>query len=296
MTWQTEWNAIAGRIDGLVQAAELYIRAFSARSEDPYGVAKKQIGPQTQAIFESIQEFRGDYGEQLPTNAVNCIDVFASQFGSLLSDPKTKGFHAVVAPVTAVASLKSELEYYLSDFSVIARRLSERAFVHLQRTIVADDTVGERWHAAFQQGEVACEKLGAVHLLAHGIWAFKVSAEGERTDLVFGEPLPADDDLQRAAEAIVLTEWKLVREDSELDDRIAEAASQAQLYRAGVLGGLELANYRYLVFVSQDSLEMPDDQEHHGVIFRHINVAVRPSTPSRAARRRRRPEPAKDGN
>jgi hypothetical protein len=35
---------------------------------------------------------------------------------------------------------------------------------------------------------LACEKLAGVHLLLHGIWAFKVHAAGERTDLVFPQP------------------------------------------------------------------------------------------------------------
>src|SRR3989442_569356 len=41
-------------------------------------------------------------------------------------------------------------------------------------------------YRAFEAGVPACESLGACHLLAHSVWAFKTSAEGERTDLVLG--------------------------------------------------------------------------------------------------------------
>src|ERR1700722_9028346 len=36
-------------------------------------------------------------------------------------------------------------------------------------------------------GSVACERLGAVHLLWHGIFAFKVDGSGARTDLIAPE-------------------------------------------------------------------------------------------------------------
>jgi hypothetical protein len=48
------------------------------------------------------------------------------------------------------------------------------------------------------------EKLGAAHLLLHGIWAFKVSATGERTDLVPGEKLEITPQVEAASEALVL--------------------------------------------------------------------------------------------
>ena len=56
------------------------------------------------------------------------------------------------------------------------RARSERAFLHLRRLLAVDRDVRAKWKAAYEgkQGEVACEALGAVHLLSHGIYAFKV--------------------------------------------------------------------------------------------------------------------------
>jgi len=50
----------------------------------------------------------------------------------------------------------------------------------------------------------------AGHFLVHGTWAFKARTEGERTDLVLGAPLHVDDNVRRASDALVLTEWKRV--------------------------------------------------------------------------------------
>src|SRR5260221_1264020 len=49
----------------------------------------------------------------------------------------------------------------------------------------------------------------------HGIWAFKVSATGERTDLVPGEKLEITPQVEAASEALVLTDWKCVRKPGE---------------------------------------------------------------------------------
>ena len=74
---------------------------------------------------------------------------------------------------------------------MVIRTRSERAFAHLQRHFVADAECRDKWTSAFTDGEVACEALRALHLLLHGLWAFKVDNAGARTDLVFQEPLGA---------------------------------------------------------------------------------------------------------
>src|SRR5258707_13086277 len=68
---------------------------------------------------------------------------------------------------------KGNLSFILSDTQEVLRSRADRAFEHLQRMIVADSDYKAKWQAAFDRGEEACEQLGAVHLLLHGIWAFK---------------------------------------------------------------------------------------------------------------------------
>jgi hypothetical protein len=115
----------------------------------------------------------------------------------------------------------------------------------------------------------------------HGIWAFKVGAEGERTDLVFGEALTDVSAIERSAEALVLTEWKLIRSNSNVERVASDARKQATRYSTGALGGLELADYRFIVLVSKLFIQLPRDHLEDGVLYRHINIAVNPQTPSK---------------
>jgi hypothetical protein len=147
--------------------------------------------------------------------------------------------------------------------------------------IVVDQEFREKWKSALREGEVACEKLGAVHLLLHGIWAFKVDAAGERTDLVFqdltGDRVPE----QPYADGLVLTEWKTLAAGADAKKRFAEARSQAQRYARGALAGNELTGYRYAIVVSERHVTTPADLPEGAVVYRHINIAVDPRSPSR---------------
>ena len=140
----------------------------------------------------------------------------------------------------------------------------------------------KKWKAAFAKKEPDCEKLGGLHLLSHGIWAFKADAAGGRTDLIVGEPLKDLSDVDRAAEGLVLTEWKLARQLSDVPAAFAAAKRQADLYSVGMLAGYELHAYRYLVAVTGHSMTAPADIVDKGVTYRHIALAVDPPTPSKA--------------
>jgi hypothetical protein len=181
-----------------------------------------------------------------------------------------------------LAAFETEMSFILSDVQESIRARSERAFSHLQRSIVVDASFREKWQEAFKNGEVACEKLGAVHLLLHGIWAFKVDAAGARTDLVFQEPAGDLTKAQRYADGFVLTEWKKANPKDDPGRRFDEARLQAGRYSQGALAGSELTSYRYAVVVSRQEVEVPDDLRESGVVYRHINIAVDPRTPSRA--------------
>jgi hypothetical protein len=177
------------------------------------------------------------------------------------------------------------MSYALSNHGEVLRSLCDVAFEHLRRLIVVDEDARRKWQAAFKSGEIECERLGAVHLLLHEIWAFKVSGTGERTDLIF--PVPPNP--IGALTGLVLTEWKVSKAAGR--DYFGEAFKQARSYSQGVLAATELATHRYLVVVSDRALECPEDRIDSGITFRHINIPVRPETPSKAARRKSPVEP-----
>jgi hypothetical protein len=196
-----------------------------------------------------------------------------------------------------LTAFESEMSFLLADTQEIIRARSERAFLHLQRLLAVDADFSDKWRAAFEEGgERHCEKLGAVHLLWHGIFAFKVAALGAGTDLVFPDK-PIEASLaQRGIEGLVLTEWKAANEGNAAS-RFEEARNQAQLYQQGPLVSSELTGYRYAIAVSLTNLPreaVPDDMVIGGVVYRHINIAIEPRRPSERARARpRRSSPSK---
>lgn len=281
MTYADQWNALSSRIRGLMQAGELHARFLAVRSSDNHGRAKR-LREQSESVVSALEAFRDRFRHALPPAALASIDDFTQKFGPLIRNASGSADslkERVWAALVLLAAFETEMSYALSDMQEVIHTRSERAFVHLQRLIVADREFREKWKAAFNDGEVACEKLGAVHLLWHGIWAFKVDAAGARTDLVFQEPVRSLTDQERYADGIVLTEWKTATSKN-AEKKFDDARSQAKRYAQGVLAGSELTAYRYAVVVTRAQVEFPTDRAEDGTVYRHINIAVEPLTPS----------------
>jgi hypothetical protein len=281
MNWVTDARALDQRIRGLVEAGEFFVRTLAVNTEDSYRVSDRYLSPEASRIFEEVVAFRERYSAVLPAAAIDAIDRFVGSARPLMTGSDLKTLALLKARLAPLAAFRAELAYHLSDRTAVAHRLSERAFQHLQRSIVADAAVRARWQDAFKQGETACEKLGAAHLLSHGLWAFKAFGAGEATDLVFPEPIDPTK-VESAADALVLTEWKVVRQPTDTIPQAKQAHTQAARYVRGVLGGLELHAYRYLVLVSQDFIDRPRDFTEDSVRYRHVNIAVTPGSPSKS--------------
>jgi hypothetical protein len=215
----------------------------------------------------------------MPTPAINAIDEFLAKTDPLIKSSNRQ--EGLWATLVLLAAFETEMSFLLSDIQESIRSRSERAFSHLQRSIVVDAEFRAKWKKAFADGEVACEKLGAVHLLLHGIWAFKIDAVGARTDLVFQEAAADFAEAQRYADGFVLTEWKKANTEGQSRQCFEYARSQARRYVQGPLFASELTGYRYAVVVSSQRVEVPADLREGGVVCRHINVSVDPQVPSR---------------
>ena len=281
MSWRTEWKALSDRIEGLLEAGRFFAQLWASRSSDSYGAAKKELLPHARTIFQDIIKFQNNYMSSLPPSAGDSLNRFINLHNQSFTLHDIDEIEGLKLLLPCLASFRSEFTFQLSDIQAVAKRITERAFVHLQRLIIADQSIRERWEKAFDSGETACEKLGAAHLLLHGIWAFKASAEGERTDLILGEPLRDLSQVESTADALVLTEWKVVRSSKESVGQAEKAFKQASVYSGSSLAGFELAGYRYLVLVTEDKLNIPSDRKEDGVTYKHINIAVKRSVPSR---------------
>jgi len=282
MTYADDWKAISSRIRGLMHAGELHARFLGIRSSDSYARARR-LRDQCERILSSLETYRDTHKASLPPTVLAAIKAFVDAHGGLIRD--TTGTadlqdERVWAALVLLGGFETEISFLLSDRQEVVRARSERAFAHLQRSIVADAAFRDKWQNALKDGEVACERLGGAHLLLHGIYAFKINAEGERTDLVFQDLAGDLADEQRYADGLVLTEWKVAASDAEAAKQIAAARTQAGRYAKGALGGSELAGYRYLIVVSNEPLQIPTDITEGTVVYRHINIAVQPRTPS----------------
>jgi hypothetical protein len=287
MSLTDAWFALSGLIKGLREAGELYARFMGYQSEDSYGAGEYLRG-QCAVAVGALEQFRSGFDRSLPRDAADRIDRF---LGSRLAkaardqDPST-ATRAARGALVALAAVEAEVTFILHGRQEQIRARSERAFLLLQRTLAVDGDVRGKWRAAHDKGEVACERLGSLVLLSQGIYAFKVDAMGARTDLVFSEP-PDESLLFRGVEGLVLTEWKVANDANALA-RFKAAQKQADLYKQGPLAGIELTSYRYLIAVSLKPLpkdKIPPDAATTGVTYRHVNIAIDPEAPSKAAKK-----------
>jgi hypothetical protein len=96
-------------------------------------------------VVEALKTFHADSQALLPPTAVACLKRFIERSRRWDFTPGAlSGLPAVLGFLTVLASFRSEFTYQISDFSPVAKRLSERAFTHLQRSIVADLSIRER--------------------------------------------------------------------------------------------------------------------------------------------------------
>lgn len=250
--WKSQWFHLSMRIGSLMDAARFLVGSLTERLGDRYA-ANAEVSRNAQAIIEELKIFQKQVG--LPGHARDRLGAFLELYDNEKERIKENNFGQMQWLVTVLAALRSELDYVLSDFETVTRNIVNGAFEHLKRCIRADDDFARKWQAAFekkQEAETACEKLGAVHLLHRGIWAFKAHGRGSRTDLILGTPIGDENipEIERASNALVLTEWKRVRE-GELQSKAEEAYKQALDYGESLLAGFELASRRYLELFSK---------------------------------------------
>jgi hypothetical protein len=282
LTNSDDWIGLSARIRGLLQASHLAAEILTKNSDALPGMI--ELGKHASAVLNDLVTF-GASLDASAERASRAIEKLKETAGPLFFDSgdrtqETRLIH-IRSGLVMIAAAEAEIGYLLRDRQSAIRSRSERAFEHLQRLIVVDASVRHQWAQAFEIGEIECEKLGAVHLLGHGIWAFKVNATGGRTDLVYQEPLTDIGSVKRSADGLVLTEWKKLKRRENPISCYEGAREQASHYATGILAGTELTQYRYAIVVSTNEVEIPEDFEAGGVVYRHINICISPRMPSK---------------
>ncbi|WP_157016640.1 hypothetical protein [Mesorhizobium xinjiangense] len=280
ITYLAAWRPISARIHGLERASAVHAGFLAVNSGSPYG-ADKTLQKHCEDIRTSIEQFREAFRDSLPAAANAAIERFMEDGGKQIRENNAGDAKLVRTIIVKLVAFEAELSFCLDSQTERVRSAAELAFMHLQRLIVVDQDYRAKWRKAFEKHETHCERLGALHLLWHGIWAFKVDANGGKTDLVYQEPPQIGS--APVALGMVLTEWK--RGIGNPDTEYVAAKEQAALYSGGVLAGVELESQRYLVVVTKKQIVPPGDLIEGTVTYRHINIAVEPEAPSTAARR-----------
>lgn len=183
MSFRADWEALRARIDGLLNASRFFFETLPSVGSDYHAVATSQIIPTARDVLEDLNRFSQSYGALLPERAREALDTFLSQASGLAAPGTAAGIPGGQGVIVAFAVFRTEFDRMIYDAPTQARNLIVRAFVHLQRMIVADESARGLWQRAFEAGEPACEQLGSTHLLMHGIWAFTaVTAVSGLTD------------------------------------------------------------------------------------------------------------------
>lgn len=201
MMWIQEWRKFLVKINGLQGVTEAYFRSVSSAGSDYYGISNSTIIPSINNIQSGLKNLKDSFNP--PVEVKTSIESFLK----IMAQTNFSGIAGAGSALTLIGVLKAELEYYANDPENIYKTQAERAFLHLNRTLCVDESFRAKWVTAFSNGEVAIEKLSALHFLLHGLWAFKVDAKGERTDLIIQEKVNLED-ASRAMAPLVLTEWK----------------------------------------------------------------------------------------
>lgn len=280
MQWRDEWNAIAARIEGIVSASNLLISTTLSESRGGGEILRSQLS----GLTYDIDLFRDRHADSLPPSALPAFEKLVTEPQSTVANVSApEPVYLIRAQVFPLVLFRTQMEFLFSDFSAITRRRSKRAFLHLQRSLQIDASLGEKWTEAFSH-ETRCEQLGAAHLLQFGLYAFKIDAFNERTDIMLAETLVIDDDLASAVDAFVLTEWKLVRPGDDQHEKARAARIQAARYSKGAALGLELADTRYIVLVGPRNLVKIEDVTEGDIQYKHVNIEfaqLRPSDDSK---------------
>jgi hypothetical protein len=297
--WESEWAILDARIEGLRSSAAFLLQIWASTKGE--GIAINSVIMNTLQVAVStaaqdLETFATTYSAAVAPIIKSLLDRGIRQVAANRGTPPFSSSSSLLSAVSALVGLRHELEAARSGGEVAQRRLVERAFVHLQQSINVDPAYRALWVDAFQdvRGEERCEHLGAIHLLKFGIWSFKVHGPQERTDLVLQQALALTADVDAAAEAMALTEWKLARTAAEAAEKVAVAREQARLYSTTALAATELATVRYAVVVTAKRWLPPGDITDGAVTYRHINVAVDPDAVSVDARKqgRKKGEPS----
>jgi len=268
MTWISRWKNISSKIANLQEVSRSYFDSINSFGVDHYGIGGSSIIPAAREIYAEILELK-KISIVLPHEVIVLINKLEKTFSG---HHKFTGIPGVGGAMVLLGIFNSEMNHYLKDHETVMKDKVKLSLVHLQRTLLVDSELRHKWTQAFNEGEAAIEKLGANHLLSHGLWAFKPLEESKRADLVLSAPIKLDE-VQEVGATLVLTEWKKVNFEN-LAEKSKEALTQARKYGASPVAATELRKEKYLIMVSENRTEMPIPVNDGDIRYVYINLSL----------------------
>lgn len=141
MSWVTEWSALSNRIQGMIDAAHFHFLTVRDPRTENHAVFLHVLKPHSEEIYNAIQTYLDTYRSSLSSAEIDSIQRFNKAWSNLLREASWTKLSDIQSAMALLASFKSEFSFHMADVQAISRRLTERAFVHLQRSIVADPTM-----------------------------------------------------------------------------------------------------------------------------------------------------------
>jgi hypothetical protein len=135
-----EWTPLSARIHGLVEAARL-AAAMLPVATDIYG-AFRLLREHAADILTDLDQFADTL--ETADEAKSAIKTFTQDRRTLFTDQSgTQESRQAQARTSIVmlTAIEAEVSHLLRDRELLIRIQSERAFEHLQRQIVVDDTI-----------------------------------------------------------------------------------------------------------------------------------------------------------
>src|SRR5262245_444964 len=114
MSWQNEWHAISGHIQGFAASSKSFLQSGGS---DTFSVARKLLLPHAKRIYDTIKKFKEEHETTLPSHACECLSVFIGDRAALFSEtkPMTSGSERedTQARLCILEYLQAELTYHL---------------------------------------------------------------------------------------------------------------------------------------------------------------------------------------
>jgi hypothetical protein len=298
LSWENKWLEYQDRIDACITSIE---QLNSMKSHDA------GRGAWTHFTLPYFCELYIDIKSNISQFPIEIKDVLERVFNnplneqieSLTKDKQVGNDYTYYANIiTFLHVLKSKVNSLLNNSDSKTIKKVEYSLILLNKLLEISKLEKEEWWNAWEskRPEESCERLGHILLLKNDVWSAKIGAKGSKAEGVSGQEtdlcildISSEDrygelnqsEVRRAGVQIVLTEWKVVKECDKLEGIIASAKKQLKRYSKGITYGLGLEKTRYIILVSQKSLNIQSNEIiEDGITYKIRNVIIAPKSPS----------------